>query len=278
MRGFSFIEIVVVMSVMLGVIMLALISFLRTRTSEDVLTSGQSGIALLRNAQSRARAGEDGAPWGVRLDQNQMSMFRGSVFASSSIVHALPFSSARLTNVALNEGGKDIVFQNVAGTTTQSGTFDIAGKNDPTQVFSISVDSAGNAYRAGTSTLMLDTRIRDLRHRAFTLGWSIQGASTLAFTFYDPGFVTSVVMAPYFTGGGTGFDWSGAIIVDGEEQTLRIHTSLLTASDTTLLIDRDCRQNTKKLSVAIDGKTIATYEADCKTITIGAFGGIMSEP
>ncbi len=278
MRGFSFIEIVVVVSVMLGVATLALISFVRTRTSEDVLTSGQSGIAILRNAQSRARAGEDNAPWGVRLDQDQISMFRGSVFSSSSIVHTLPFFSVRLTNVVLNEGGKDIVFQSVAGTTTESGTFDIAGKNDPTQVFSIGVDSSGNAYRAGTSTVMLDTRIRDLRHRVFTLGWSIQGASTLTLTFYDPSAVRSIGMAPYFIGGGTGFDWASAIIVDGEEQALRIHASSLTASDTTLLIDRDCRQNTKKLTVAIDEKTIATYEADCKTITIGAFGGMMNEP
>ncbi len=43
-------------------------------------------------------------------------------------------------------------------------------------------------------------------------------------------------------------------------------------------VDRDCRKNTKKVKIAIDGKTIAIYEADCVMVTVGTFGGVMSEP
>ena len=85
-------------------------------------------------------------------------------------------------------------------------------------------------------------------------------------------------MASYFDAGKTKFDWSGAIAVGTTTQTLRIHTSFLSATDTILHIDRDCRKNTKKMRIDIDAKYIATYETDCKTVTVGNFGGTMSEP
>ena len=85
-------------------------------------------------------------------------------------------------------------------------------------------------------------------------------------------------MSSYFDAGKTKFDWSGTIAVGGENQILRIHTTSLTDSDTALSVDRDCRFNTKKVKITIDTRDIATYEADCKTITVGLYGGTMSEP
>ena len=45
-----------------------------------------------------------------------------------------------------------------------------------------------------------------------------------------------------------------------------------------LSVDRDCRFNTKAVKMTFDIKDIATYDADCRTVTIEAYGGTMGEP
>ena len=277
-KGFTFLEILIVTATLAILGIAGLVSFVNSRSSRDLVTASQNVLSVLRLVQARTLAGEDDSQWGVHLAQAQYTLFRGSTYAGATLTENFLLPPAvEIANIALNGGGVDVIFASLAGTTTQFGAFDVRIRGT-SRVFSITIDPSGKAYQSTTSPVASGRSV-DMRHRSFTLGWSIQGASAITLTFYDPSSVTTVTpLFPYFNAGQTKFDWSGTANVGGLDQVLRIHTTSLTPSDTVLSIDRDCRKNTKKVKVAIDGKDIVTYEADCKTITLEAYGGVMGEP
>ena len=119
--------------------------------------------------------------------------------------------------------------------------------------------------------------VTDSRHMEFDLGWSITGHTTLRLVFHDPpnpDVTQNIAMASYFNGPSTEFDWEGSTNVNGDTETLRIHTYYLDGNDTILSIDRDRRVNNKAVDISVDGMAIVSYAAN-GTPTVGASGGSM---
>jgi len=279
-RGFTLIELAIVVNVMALIGTLAFASFASSRRVRDVTASGQNALSVLRTAQTRAAAGQDRVPWGVRLESDRFILFSGETFsgALTTAIYTVP-ATVEIANIALAGGGQEAVFDRLDGKTDQAGTFEVRAMGSASQVFVITIDQSGRAYQAGTAPALGGTRVIDARHRNFALGWSIQNATTLRLTFSDPpnpDIFYDIAMAP--PAPRAVFDWAGTYIVGGQNQALRIHALAITGTNTTLSVDRDCQYNNKKLVIAIDTKTIATYEADCVTVTVGTFGGVMSEP
>jgi len=281
-RGFTLLELLISLGVLALLGTLGMVSFLNSRNSRDLVVTSQNALSVLRDAQARTLAGEDASVWGVHLEQSQVVLFRGATYAGATSTDPHPLSAnIEIVNIALVGGGSDVLFRRLDGTTTQSGTFDVRVRGSATMVNRITIDASGKVYEAGTAPAASGTRLVDTRHRSFNLGWSIRGSVSLIFTFSDPpnpDLVYSVVMAPYFNADQTKFDWSGSVLVGGQPQTMRIHTTSLTGSNTVLSVDRDCRFNTKKVRITIDIRDIATYEANCTTVTVGPYGGTVSEP
>lgn len=281
-QGFTLIEILITVGIIAILGASAMVSFTTSRNVRDLTTSSQNVLSVLRLAQSKTLAGENNSAWGVHLESNQITLFQGDAFVGSPLTKVYPLpDSIEITSIILSGGGNDIGFKRVTGKTDQTGTFVIDVTAAPVNSFSVTVDSLGKVYQTTSFPSAAVTRVVDARHRSFALGWSIKTATTMTLTFSDPpnpDIVQSVIMLPFFDVGKTKFDWSGAISVGGRDQNLRIHTITLTDTDTALSVDRDCRKNSKKLSIAIDGKSIAVYEADCVNIAVGAYGGTISEP
>ncbi len=123
----------------------------------------------------------------------------------------------------------------------------------------------------------------DSRHLEFDIldlagrGWTIYGATTLRLVFHDPpnaDVVADIPMANFFNGAQTIFNWEGTYNVNGNPETLRVHTHYIDANDTTLSLHRDRRINQKAVDILIDGKAIVSYAADGSP-AIGAWGGVM---
>lgn len=280
--GFTFIEVLIAVAIVTTLSTIALISFNTARVVHNLNTSTQNVLSVLRFAQARTLAGENDSVWGVHLASNQITLFQGNTYASSPLtqIYALP-GSLQLTGILLNGGGSDVIFKRITGETDQTGTFILNVIADSSHSRSVTVDGSGKVYETTSFPSASVSRLVDTRHRSFTLGWSIKTATTLTLTFADPpsaNTVQNIAMTSYFDPGKTKFDWSGTVTAGGIDQVLRIHTTTLTDTDTVLSVDRDCRKNNKKLTIAIDSKTIATYEADCTNITVGTFGGTIFEP
>lgn len=278
--GFTLLEVVIVVAILALIGATALVSFSNSRRVRDLTTSGGNVLSVLRLAQSKALASEDNSQWGVKLETGQFILFRGTSFASATSTksYSLPIA-IEIANINLSGGGQEVVFKKLTGTTDQSGTFDVRISGSSANTFSITIDGSGKVYQTGTVPPVSGTRLTDTRHRAFTLGWTIKNSTTLILTFSDPpnpDTIISVAMTP--PSPRTTFDWSGTAVVGGQNQVMRVHAASITDTNTVLQVDRDCRTNTKKVKISIDSRDIATYEADCKTVTVGAFGGTISEP
>ena len=76
----------------------------------------------------------------------------------------------------------------------------------------------------------------------------------------------------------TTFDWTGTFAVGGINQTMRIHALSIIDTDTILSVDRNCTENTKQVKITFDTNDVATYNADCTTLTVWPFGGTVVEP
>ena len=280
--GFTLLEIVVSIAILILIASAASVSFSNSRNIRELTTASQNVLSILRTAQSKTLAGEEASPWGVHIEQTQVVLFRGVSYAGAGFTEAYPLpATIEIANISLAGSGSDIIFKRIEGTTDETGTFELRVKSDTTKTFSVTVEGSGKVYQTGTAPTPTGTRLQDARHRAFTLGWSIQSSAAITLTLETPPYpntISAVPMASYFDAGKTKFDWSGAVTVGTTTQILRIHTTFLSATNTVLHIDRDCRKNTKKMRIDIDANTIASYEADCKTVTVGNFGGTMTEP
>jgi|GEM_PF-250646 len=282
LTGFTLLEIVISIAILILIASAASVSFSNSRNVRELTTASQNVLSILRTTQSKTLAGEENSQWGVHIEQTQVILFRGATYAGAGFTEAYPLpSTIEIANVALLGSGSDVIFKRIEGTTDETGTFELRVKSDTTKTFSVTVESSGKVYQTGTAPTPTGTRLTDARHRAFALGWSIQSSITTTITFEDPPYpntISTIPMASYFDAGKTKFDWSGAVAVGTTTQILRIHTTSLSATDAVLHVDRDCRRNTKKMRIDIDAKYIATYEVDCKTVTVGNFGGTISEP
>lgn len=280
--GFTLLEIIVSIAILILIASAASVSFSNSRNIRELTTASQNVLSILRTAQSKTLAGEEASQWGVHIEQTRVVLFRGPAYAGAGYTEAYPLpATIEIANISLAGSGSDVIFKRIEGTTNEVGTFELRVKSDTTKTFSVTVESSGKVYQTGTAPTPTGTRLTDARHRAFALGWSMQNSATTTLTFENPPYpntISTVPMASYFDAGKTKFDWSGAVAVGTTTQILRIHTTFLSAADTVLHIDRDCRRNTKKMRLDIDADHIATYEADCKTITVGNKGGTMTEP
>lgn len=281
-KGFTLLETIIAVSIVILIGAGAMVSFVNSRNVRDLNTSGQNVLSVLREAQSKALAGEDNVTWGVRLEQSRFILFAGPAYVGSptTTIHTLP-SSIEIVNISLVGGGQEVVFEKVDGRTDEVGTFTVRVRSATSLTFPVTIDASGKVYQTGTAPTILGTRILDTRHREFNLGWSIQGYTTMTLRFSDspnPDTVQNIAMASYFGLNPTRFDWSGTVAVGGQNQFLRIHTTFLDGANTTLSVDRDCRYNTKQVKITFDSRDVATYSADCQTVTVEAYGGAMSEP
>jgi len=280
--GFTLLETLISISVLVLISSLALVSFINSRDVREVAVFGQDVMSVLRLAQSKALGGEDNSAWGIHLEQGQSVLFRGTSYAGAPFTQSFPVPARlEITNIVLAGGGSDVIFKRITGYTDQAGSFDVRVRSATAVFFSVSIDGSGKVYQAGTAQVPGGTRIVDTRHRSFNLGWSLQGYTNMILTFSDPpnpDIVQTIPMASYFSGGQIKFDWSGNFSVGGQNQVLRIHTTLLDGVSTVLSVDRDCRYNTKKVKITFDTRDVATFEADCATVTVGLYGGAMSEP
>ena len=281
-KGFSIIELIIVIGIIASLGMMGLVSFTGLRNRSQLTSSGQEALSVLRTAQAKTLAQEEGFSWGVHLASDKFILFKGTDFSASTTTqeYILP-SILEIADINLNGGGQDVLFNKITGATGQYGTFSVQVKNSPSTKIPIAIDQSGKIYQASSVEAPMGTRIADTRHRNFDLGWSIKNSSALLLVFSDspnPDTEVSVPMASFFNSDKTSFDWSGKILIGGSNQVLRIHTISLTDTDTILSVDRDCRYNNKILQISIDGKDIASYSADCQLIILGTYGGSPSEP
>lgn len=142
--GFTLIE------VMVAVAIFSIIAGTAFSVSASFLTDSQriSNVNLivqhLRLAQMRAISEYRKSAWGMHLEETPVSfsIFRGSSYAvrdpAFDTVVELP-SSLSFSNISLQGGGADIVFERMTGQTSNYGTFTLSDNNENDVLISVNV-------------------------------------------------------------------------------------------------------------------------------------------
>lgn len=276
LRGFTLIELLVVLAV--GALLAggAVVSWANIRSNSGLMAAADLVKTTLEQARLMTLSRQNDANWGVRINTSDIVLHKGPIFIdgdAANRVVSLPVG-LKIQTISLENGGNEVLFDGLTGTTTP-GSIVVSAGDGPSQQKTIYIARSGLVTLAASGTAAKS--LTDSRHLHFNLGWSIQPSSQIIFKFSNPDDTRAVLMSPYFNADKTSWDYTGNFNMGGQTQKIRVHTHSLSPADTLLSVERNRMNNTVALEILIDGKSIVSYLAD-GTVAKGAFGGEMMAP
>jgi len=284
-NGFSLIEVLAVICIISIVLGIAVINGRNFNNSIELENTAKSIDAKIKLAKSYSIGARNGTNYGVHFEADKVVIFEGDTFDARALTNeAFVFSDKIEINmpVSLAGGGSDLVFDRLIGSTSNFGSIEMGVISEPSKIKQIIINSDGqtslNSFQSS-----VDPIIKNARHVHFNLGWDIADATTLSLKWVDGLEVPlaptqDIDIASYLNADKSVFDWTGATLINGVNQELRIHSWLDTSNYTVLCIIREQTEN-DKLYIFTDGgaKNIAVYENVSGEVVVGPDfdGGIM---
>lgn len=130
-RGFSFIEIMVVVAIVLALAAVTVVS-LTAMKDRMLLKEAQSTIAFhLEESKARSVAGRGGEPHGVNFGDGQYTQFEGDEYDADSPLNVLHDLDPRLTvTTDIMDSEKSVVFSRITGRTEEEVRITISLSDD----------------------------------------------------------------------------------------------------------------------------------------------------
>jgi len=144
-KGLSLLEILIVIGILILLAGLGAGSLPLFKKTTDLNSSVENGVSLLLQARSKTLSSQEESQYGVRFESGRMTLFRGHVFSSGDPQNQesiLP-SSVEISDVLLNGGGSDVVFERLTGETIQYGTITFRLTSDTLKTRVITIGSTG---------------------------------------------------------------------------------------------------------------------------------------
>lgn len=142
MKGFTFIELLVVVSIVLTLSVMSSVFYSRFLTQNNVSNVQDQLLSSLRKAQIYAMMERRGGDWGVHYGSNKIVVFQGSTYAGRNAALDEFFDLAGTITIT---GFIDIIFTRITGLPSSSGIITISGPNNTTK--QVIVNSEGVASR-----------------------------------------------------------------------------------------------------------------------------------
>ncbi len=119
--GFSFVELLVGLSIIGILVLLGVFGFRNFVDYERLQTATQDLVTTLADARSATLASEYGAQFGVYIESTRITRFRGATYSGLSPFNQVVELRGVVATTSLSDG-PSIVFARLTGTTTNSGT------------------------------------------------------------------------------------------------------------------------------------------------------------
>jgi prepilin-type N-terminal cleavage/methylation domain-containing protein len=123
-KGFTIIELLIVITILAIISAVVLTSLSSINTSQAIDKDAQAIVAYLDQAKSNTLASKDASQYGVRFASTTITLFKGSTYNSSEPENRtyLLNPATIIKTVSLTGGGLDVVFSRLTGETAQNGT------------------------------------------------------------------------------------------------------------------------------------------------------------
>lgn len=147
--GISIIEMIIAIAIGAILVTAVVISFSSFRNSKIVDVSADQILSAINEARVKTVSSEDYSRFGVHFETGRTVLFKGKgdVFTepNSSNVQMTLSPLVEISDLSLNGGGADIVFQKLTGKTSNYGSLRVRLKSDNNKYKTISVKSTGIA-------------------------------------------------------------------------------------------------------------------------------------
>lgn len=273
MKGFTLVELMVVMAIAVLLGGLALPALRIAQKGSELDSAVESLVSVLRLAQNRTLASEGASQYGVFFDTaaspDRYILFKGATYATRDAGYDEPFSlpqSVEMSAVAIPQG--EIVFARLTGTVANAGSVTLRLVADPAKEESLYVSSSGTVQKTSAPAASDENRQKDSRHVHVDYAGRTINTNTESVRLVFSSTTYQIAVANNMQGGQ--IFWKGDVLVDGELQTLLVQTHRLNDPmlGTQFSIVRDKGKNTKTVTVEISGDStgdLIRYEAQGQT-------------
>jgi len=127
-KGFSLVEVLVVLAIMGIVASIVLAGFNSFSKSKSVSIGAETITAILRQARNETLTSKDSLAYGVNFGTNKITIFVAPTYSEGVVTNrdfTLNNNNTNLT-VSLSGGGTAVVFSKLNGETTQNGTITVS--------------------------------------------------------------------------------------------------------------------------------------------------------
>jgi len=148
MKGFTLVEILIVLAIAVILFTIILTGFANLRESSDLTLAVDEAISFLQEARAKTLSSEGASVYGVHFETSQFVLFAGDTYdlsASSNKIRALP-STIEISIIDLEGVGDDALFKRLTGETDNDGTIKFRQTSNPSTLKTIEVLPTGLSY------------------------------------------------------------------------------------------------------------------------------------
>lgn len=145
-RGFTLIEIIIVIAVIAVLISIIVIPLSNFRQKQALQNSTNSIVSILNDARTKTLAGLNNVPYSVYLENEKIILYSGTTYDSDASTNESYFFENPVTaSWNLNGGSNKISFNKLAGSTSDHGTITLSLPNGTTRI--VTITSSGSIKR-----------------------------------------------------------------------------------------------------------------------------------
>lgn len=138
-RGFTLIEILISVGVIAILVAVSAAAFSTFMKKDGVVGGSAALAAAIRDARARTLASVEGSRYGVKIDSDRFTVFKGAAYSAENADS--PFLFAR--GVVASTSIPVIVFTRLTGLPSASGIIDVQLSSDPDHRETVRVEGTG---------------------------------------------------------------------------------------------------------------------------------------
>jgi prepilin-type N-terminal cleavage/methylation domain-containing protein len=122
-RGFTLLEIMIVIVIMTILLTIVLTSFSNLNKSQALDKSANHIASIIEEARGNTLFSKNDSQYGVKFETSRVIVFKGVTYSPSNgdnVVYELN-NLVNISNISLSGGGSEIVFDRLTGNTSQTG-------------------------------------------------------------------------------------------------------------------------------------------------------------
>jgi type II secretory pathway pseudopilin PulG len=147
-RGFTILEMVFVIAIIILIAATFTQIFQGIRSRHGIQETAVQIIGMIHEARAKTLSGTNNVPYGIHFESGKVSLYQGATYSESTPTNdtfLLP-PSVHIGAITFTGGATDVVFAQLTGIPSATGTIRISLKKDAATNLLVTIDDNGAAY------------------------------------------------------------------------------------------------------------------------------------